>query len=190
LTIFGAAFRRAAFDAVVGRRMDAHHRDAEQPGRVHGPAVIGREDPALDLAHPLVQKLLSDGDVDAVGGQEVGLEPHDLVKLGQGDPLRMMGDDEVDPLVAVPVEGMGQEDLPHFHVDPDDHLLHFDGRVAGQDPRVGEGIEQAVFVPGLTGGALELFGLGPLLVQDPAKFFGASQVVGHADGDGVFVERF
>ena len=100
--------------------MDAHHREAEQPGRVDGPAVVDREDAALDLADPLVHELFGDGDVDAEGGQEVGLEPHDLGELGQGDALGMVGDDEVDLLAAVPVEGVGEEDLADFHVDPDD----------------------------------------------------------------------
>ena len=154
--------------------MQAHHRQAEQAGRVHGPVVIGGKDTPLHLADPRVHELFGDGDVDAVRGQHVGLDAHDLGELGHGDALGMVGDDDVDPLGAVPVQGVGQEHLGGVHVDADHDLLHLGGRVAGQETRVGVGIEQAVGLPGFAFVVLELLRLRPLVVEDAPHGFGAA----------------
>jgi hypothetical protein len=97
----------------------------------------------------------------------------------------MVGDDEVDGLAAVPVEGVGQNDLGRVHVDPDDELLNLGRRVAGEEARVGVGIEQPVRLPGVAFVVLELRGAGPLLVEDPPDRFRAARVVGDADRNGL-----
>ena len=59
-------------DAVVGRGVDAHQRQAQQAGRVDLAGGVDRQEPALDLADPLVHELFGDADVDAVRGPAGG----------------------------------------------------------------------------------------------------------------------
>ena len=55
---------------------------------------------------------------------------------GRGMALGVMCHDEVDARLAVPVEGVCEQDLADLHVDPDDDFLHFSFRTSMQDPGV------------------------------------------------------
>lgn len=177
-----------ARDAVIGRSVDADERQAQNSGGVNGSVMIDRQEPALDLADPLSHQLFGDADRDAVPGQKVSLQSHDIIELGQRHPFGVMGDDQVDFVAQVPVEKMSQEHLAHFHVDADKRSSHRRLPLSKEDPGVGEWVEEPVTVEELLFVVAELVVSFLFFGQGPPDLVSLPQVVRDPNLDGQLIK--
>jgi hypothetical protein len=174
-------------DQVVGRGVDAHERHPQLTRRVHGPGMVDGKDPVGNLLHPLGQKALGGGHRYAEAVQDVGLHGHYFPELGQSPPLRVVGDDRIDGKTLLP-EAVGEENLPYFHVNPDEDSSDLALRVTLNDPCVGVRVPETfllVELPVLGREFVELLLLSGELGQDDIP---AAGVGFNADFDRLLVD--
>ena len=125
---------------VVGRGVHTEKRQVEKAGGVGGAGVVDGQDAVGHLLYPFAENPLRHRDRHPHGVENVGLHPHHVVKPGQRPPLGVVSEHEIEGLLFT--ETVGENQLAHLHVHPDEHAPDFGVGGAVDDPRVVVGVGQ------------------------------------------------